>query len=86
MVYETRKTNGRTEIKDIEGNWRDVETYREGMDSWPSFARKSMGSDGYVGLTEAVYQPAPCGCKAVGAGTLQFPLTVEHCERHAAVA
>jgi hypothetical protein len=83
MVYETRESNGRREVQDIDRNWRDVETYRKGMDSYPSFASKSMGEDGTPTLTEATYQNSPCGCRVVGAGTLQFPLTVRHCERHA---
>jgi len=34
------------------------------------------------GMEMATYAHLPCGCRCIGNGTLQFPFTVKHCEKH----
>lgn len=72
-------------VKDYEGNKVNIEDYKKGLDEWPAYARKVMDSDGNTSLTNATYRVHKCGCRIVGCGTLQFPLSIEFCEKHKSV-
>ena len=83
MTYETRKdAKGNIETKDIEGQWRNAKRYHESLESFPSHAQKFMGTDGQPALVNVVTSPTPCGCKVVGCGTIQFPITIDFCSSH----
>jgi hypothetical protein len=83
-LYQTRTSkDGRLEVQAIDGTWKDVKTFAEALEDWPSHAQKSMGeNDGVPALISTVYQNRECGCEIVGNGTLQFPLTIQPCKKH----
>lgn len=86
-VYEmrTREENGRLEVRSSEGRWFDVADYRRSLEEYPSHAIKFVGDEGPC-LTNVVSINPECGCRVVGCGTLQFPITIEFCNAHSAPA
>lgn len=43
-------------------------------------------TDGKEGFIQCTYRNPACGCRVIGAGTLQHPLTIEYCVGHSANA
>jgi hypothetical protein len=82
-IYPTRTLNGNKQVRGIEGNWLGVKGYAESLEAYPGDGRRYLSQDGEPGLANTCYIPSKCGCEVVGCGTLQFPLTVQHCEKHA---
>ena len=60
----------------------NIKSYQEGLKLWPSKMKPYLSDTGKAGLAYGVYQQSKCGCKVKGNGTLQFPMSVEHCEKH----
>ena len=79
----TVTTIDRLTIKTFDGK-RDVnvQDYCKSLHESPSYARKEMAPNGTMGLSNCCYNEPSCGCKIVGCGTLQFPLTIQYCTKH----
>jgi hypothetical protein len=60
-----------------------IQTWNATYNLWPCNAVRRVTADGEGVLLNLTYQPRPCGCRVTGNGTLQFPMTVVPCTRHA---
>lgn len=72
-------------VKSFDGIEIDVENYRKGLDKYPIHGRAYMGENGEVALCNITYAEPECGCKIIGCGTLQFPMSIQFCKDHAAI-
>lgn len=84
-VYPVRTIGGRTQVRDTEGVWRDAKSYQESLRVYPTPAWKEMTDGGTPFLGNIVSAAIECECGIVGCGTLQFPVTIQFCEKHKTV-
>lgn len=82
LVYPTKTIDGRLHVRSHEGRWLDVRGYQETLRTWPHSYVRDMDDKGIPFLGFATHVDPPCGCRIVGCGTLQFPLTIEFCKKH----
>jgi hypothetical protein len=54
------------------------QTYR----TYPMAGIREITDDGEAFIGNITTKPSPCGCRIVGNGTLQFPLTIAPCVNH----
>jgi hypothetical protein len=69
-------------VKDFDGKPVNVESYKTSLLNFPSFAQKLISDDGIPFLSNVTLKKSKCGCDITGNGTLQFPLSVQHCKKH----
>lgn len=59
-----------------------IKNFRESFERWPGNLQRGITDDGEGFLSDACTRPLPCGCRVIGNGTIQFPLTVKQCDKH----
>ena len=59
-----------------------IKAHQESLSSYPMPLRAMIDNDGTPAITGAVYRTYPCGCKVIGNGTLQFPVSIQFCNKH----
>ena len=60
-----------------------IKGFRKSYREFNMVLRPDITDDGEAFLFGAVHAIHECGCKVTGNGTLQFPLTIKFCKRHA---
>lgn len=68
--------------KTFDGRKVNIADMRESLRAFPSFKRAAIADDGTPYLTNCVEHTTECGCKIIGNGTIQFPLTIQFCAAH----
>lgn len=61
---------------------KKIDAMIKSLHTFPSYARKEMGTDGKAGLSNCCYTTKKCGCEIEGNGTLQNPLNIKYCKKH----
>jgi hypothetical protein len=69
-------------VTDYNGVEHNVTDLQDSYRNFPSYARKAIDGDGEPALLDCVFRESECGCKIIGNGSLQFPLMIQHCEKH----
>lgn len=61
----------------------DIRAYQQSLKMWPMNYNAHLDDQGKAGLVGACYWINDCGCQIIGSGTLQFPLSIRFCKKHA---
>jgi hypothetical protein len=64
---------------------KQLAAFNETYKKYPGELRRFVDKQGIGGLAMQCYQGRTCGCRVIGNGTIQFPLTVEPCAKHLSV-
>ena len=76
-------TDANKTVKSYDGeNDVNIKSFQDSLRQYPSSIMPFLGDDGRAGLSGAVYAYNECECKIKGNGTLQFPLSIEFCDKH----
>lgn len=69
-------------IKSFVGNDVTIKAFQQSLHNYPLNLRAIMDDHGNTALTGAAFHDHKCGCKIIGNGSLQFPLTIKFCNKH----
>lgn len=70
-------------VQTFNGKNIDLKAYQDSLrNNFPAFCRKDISDNGTPFLHNCVQTENECGCTIVGNGTIQFPLTINFCNKH----
>lgn len=70
-------------VKSYDGKQNvNIKAHQESLKVWPLRFTGYINDDGKAGLMDAVYSTYECGCKIIGNGSLQFPISIKFCDKH----